>query len=355
MAELVQRCKAVKAVFRNQNKRKFIWGMALVVVVFIVAVIAINAYMSLNLAPLSDKANAKQVRVDIAQGDSTSEIGGTLVKAGLIRNQRFFAWYVSYRHAAGLLRSGEYLLSPAQNMQSIIEDLRQGPPVVKVTIPEGFTTQQIVDLLTERHLINPTKFYDLVQNYDFNYAFLTGIPPSHARLDGFLFPATYDIKLGTSEKQIIELMLNRFQQELTPQIRQAAAAKGWSIRQLVTMASLIEREAKEAQDRAIISQVFATRLHVGMPLQSCASIEYLLGHRKPILSLEDLKIASPYNTYLHRGLPPGPIANPGDASIQAAAFPAQTDYLYFVAKPDGYHAFAKTYSEHLVNVHKYEH
>ncbi|HZW83129.1 MAG TPA: endolytic transglycosylase MltG, partial [Candidatus Deferrimicrobium sp.] len=234
--------------------------------------------------------------------------------------------------------------------------LKKGPEstAVRVTIPEGFTTKQIVDLLVQEKLIDKEKFMSLVKSKDFGFSFLQGLPQSEARLEGFLFPDTYEIAPGTSEEEIISLMLKRFEQELTPEVKAAISQKALTVQNFVTLASLIEREAREPEDRPVISQVFQKRLRIGMPLQSCASIQFILGTAKPVLSLKDLEVKSPYNTYKNTGLPPGPIANPGRAALLAAAFPASTDYLYFVAKSDGYHAFAKSYEEHLRNVKKYE-
>ncbi len=315
--------------------------------------IGIYRYITHNLSALSSDLTAAQVAVSVPKGASTRQIGEILVQAKLIRNAGFFAWYVRYKQEDGLLRSGDYSLNPALNMDSIISALRKGPLPIRVTIPEGFTTQQIADLLAEKNLIDKSKFFQAVKSYDFKFDFLQGLPQSDLRLEGFLFPATYEIEKGTPEPQIIEMMLRRFNQELTPDVQQVIKQRGWTTSQFVTLASLIEKEAKEEVDRPLISQVFLKRLRIGMPLQSCASIEFLLGHPKPILSYKDLEIKSPYNTYQNKGLPPGPIANPGHASLQAAANPANTDYLYFVAKPDGYHAFSKTYAEQLRNEQKY--
>lgn len=336
-------------------RRALIVSAIAAIVLAVAAGTGIYLYISHNLAALSNDRTASQVSVSVPKGASTRQIGGILVQAKLIRSESFFAWYVRYRKDDGLLRSGDYSISPVQDMDSIIAALRKGPAPVRVTIPEGFNTQQIADLLAEKKLIDKAKFLQAVRSYDFKFDFLQGLKQSDLRLEGFLFPATYEIEKGTSEPQIIEMMLQRFAQELTPEVRQVIKQRGWTVVQFVTLSSLIEREAKEEADRPIISQVFTKRLRIGMPLQSCASIEFLLGHPKPILSYKDLEIQSPYNTYRNQGLPPGPIANPGHASLQAAAYPANTDYLYFVAKPDGYTAFAKTYAEQLQNEKKYLH
>ncbi len=352
MGELSHSVEAHKPSFL---KRKLIIG----IVILVLLASGISGgyfYVSSNLTEVSNDPSVEPVNISIPKGASTSQIGQILAQAGLIKNPRFFALYSRFKKLDGSFRSGEYRLSPAQDMDSLMAELKkgQGPVTIRVIIPEGYSTKQIVDLLVQQNLINRDKFTGLIRSHDFGFDFLKGIPQSDLRLEGFLFPATYDIPKGSTEEEIIRIMLKRFEQELTPEIRQAIANKGWNVVKFVTLSSLIEKEAQKAEDRPVISGVFQNRLQKGMALQSCATIQFLLGEPKPVLLNKDLEIKSPYNTYKNPGLPPGPIANPGTASLQAAAFPAKTDYLYFVAKPDGYHAFANTFEEHLRNQKKYQ-
>lgn len=336
-------------------RHKLVLAIVLVLLVGVIGTkIVVRDYVASNLSPVSGDPTAEPVTVKIPSGASTARIAQILADAKLIRNPKFFALYARYKHYDGSFRHGEYSLSPTNDLNKIMAALRAGPLPVRVTIPEGYTTKQIADLLVQHGLVDRTKFFHRVRSYNFKFDFLSGLPPSDARLEGFLFPDTYDIEKGVPEEKIIAMLLGRFNQELTPEIKQFMAKKGWTPLQFVTLASLIEKEAEKAEDRPVISQVFQKRLQIGMPLQSCASIQFLLGFPKPVLTYDDLAIKSPYNTYLNKGLPPGPIANPGRASLQAAAFPAGSDFLYFVAKPDGYHAFAKTYQEHLNNIKKYQ-
>jgi UPF0755 protein len=347
----------VENVKKFGTRRNIILGLILLVCLLIIgAGVGSYTYISSNLASINNDPTASPVSISIPKGASASRIGEILAQAKLIKDPRFFSLYTRYKNYSSSFQSGEYSINPNQDLQSIMNTLKKGPEstAVRVTIPEGLTTKQIVDLLVQEKLIDKEKFISLVKSKDFGFSFLQGLPQSEARLEGFLFPDTYEIEPGTSEEAIISLMLKRFEQELTPEVKAAISQKGSTVQNFVTLASLIEREAREAEDRPVISQVFLKRLKIGMPLQSCASIQFILGTAKPVLSLKDLEVKSPYNTYKNIGLPPGPIANPGRAALLAAAFPASTDYLYFVARPDGYHAFAKSYEEHLRNVKKYE-
>jgi len=322
-------------------------------IIVIGASVTAYRYVVSNLAAVSLDPTAEAVNIKISSGATTVQIAQTLAQAKLIRNQEIFRWYASYKKYDGTFRRGEYTLSPAMDVSRIMAALRVGPVPVRITIPEGYSTKQITELLAEKGLVDKEKFFKAVRDYDFKYNFLQGVPATDLRLEGFLFPDTYDIEKGTPEEKIIGMMLGRFSQELTPAVLNYINQKGWSPLQFVTLASLIEKEAEKQADSPVISQVFQRRLKLGMPLQSNTSIDFILGYPKPELTLKDLAIKSPYNTYIYKGLPPGPIANPGHASLQAAASPAPSDYLYFFAKPDGYHVFAKTYQEHLQNIKKY--
>jgi UPF0755 protein len=170
------------------------------------------------------------------------------------------------------------------------------------------------------------------------------------KAEGYMFPDTYRIAAGTSEEQLVKIMVSQFDQQFTPAMRQRAAELGISVRDIIIMASLVEKEARVEKERPIIAGVFYNRLKQSMPLQSCATIQYILGYAKPELTVADTELPSPYNTYLNPGLPPGPIANPGLASINAVLYPAETEYLYFVADKNGSHRFSRTYDEHLAAI-----
>ncbi len=179
------------------------------------------------------------------------------------------------------------------------------------------------------------------------YEYMVGTKPVTYRVEGFLFPSTYEIPVGSKAEDVMAIMADEMNRQLTPKMRQDIEAQGMTIFEFITLASLVEKEAKFDEDRPIIAAVFRQRLKTGMPLESCASIQYILGYPKPLISIEDTKLESPYNTYLHKGLPPGPIANPGIKSMEAVLYAPPTEYLFFVADKEGHHHFTKTYDEHL--------
>jgi UPF0755 protein len=237
--------------------------------------------------------------------------------------------------------------------KSIFEELQKGArdyDVVKVTFPEGYNIKQMAKVLYDDGLItNEEKFISETQNGEFKYDFLKGIPGNRPnRLEGYLFPDTYEFKAGVTEHDIIDKMLGRFQEIYDSEI--AGNLGDRSLDELIIMASIVEREARVEAERPVIAAVFYNRLNIDMQLQSCATIQYALGYNKEKLLNKDLEIKSPYNTYTNSGLPVGPICSPGRNSLVAALEPADVDYLYFVLKAyggDGSHNFAKNYNDFL--------
>lgn len=305
------------------------------------------------------KAYSKQDTTEmiaITPGMTANQVGMELERRHIIRSARAFSILAGQLHTDSKLYAGEYFLSTQMSPREILNELFQGPEfaAIRVTIPEGYTTEQIVNLLVQKGIGTKEEYAKVIASDVFSYAFLQGIPQDKHRLDGFLFPDTYFLNKKATPHAVIDLMLQRFQKEVTPDVERQLKEMKLSLRNWVNLASLVEKEALKQTDRPIIAGVFMNRLESNMPLQSCASIQYILGTPKAKLYDKDLQIQSPYNTYLHNGLPPGPIASPGHASLEAALHPAKTDYFYFVAKPDGYHAFAKTFSEHLANQKKYQ-
>lgn len=294
--------------------------------------------------------------VAITPGTTVSQLAEELERRHLIRSALAFKLQVRAQQAELKLYVGDYLLSPTMAPEDMIKRLLKGPEstAIRVTIPEGYTTEQIIALLVDKGLGSKEDFTKVVTNDAFAYPFLKDTPKGIHRLEGYLFPDTYFFEKKTSPHAVIDVLLQRFAKELTPDTQKQLDAMKFSVQQWVALGSLVEKEAQKESDRPLIASVFLNRLKINQPLQSCASIQFLLGTPKPKLYDKDLQIPSPYNTYLHTGLPPGPIANPGHASLQAALHPAQTDYYYFVAKNDGYHAFAKTFEEHLKNQQMYQ-
>ncbi|AET66656.1 conserved hypothetical protein, YceG family [Desulfosporosinus orientis DSM 765] len=323
--------------------------------VFLIGGFGLVSWCSWALKPYSSEGTNQ--KITIAPGTTAGQLAEDLQERRLIRSAFMFKVLARLNKDEFKLYVGDYYLTPQMSPEEMINRLVKDSPLVKserVTIPEGFTTDQIIDLLVQKGFGTKEDFIKVVSEDNFSYSFLKDAPNGVHRLEGYLSPNTYDFDKKSSPHAIIDLLLRQFEKEITPEVQKQLDTLNFSVSEWVTLASIIEKEAVKAEDRPIISSVFQNRLKIGQPLQSCATIQFILGTPKPKLYDKDLQIPSPYNTYLHQGLPPGPISNPGHASLEAALYPAQTDYLYFVAKKDGYHAFAKTYSEHLKNVKLYQ-
>jgi len=324
--------------------------LGILVIIFLVGGLVLGAkyYLGVQLAPAAGNSGAERVvLVKIPEGASTRQIGEILQRSGLIKNSDFFVFYTRFTGTEKELQAGEYQLSNKMSLPEIIKVIASGKVVYhRVTIPEGYTVAQICELLARKGIVDKKRFQEVVASGDFSYPFLEGVPAGPKRLEGFLFPATYRFRAGSSEEEIVDMMLKRFAEAFTPELEKRAQELGFTVREVVTLASLVEREAKLDEERPLIAAVFLNRLHRGMRLESCATVLYALGEQKERLSYKDLQVDSPYNTYLHDGLPPGPIANPGLASIKAVLYPADVDYLYFVSRGDGSHYFSHTLEEH---------
>jgi len=310
-------------------------------------------------SPASDDSTL--ILFTITPGETAATIGTRLERAGLIRDAGLFRLLVRYRGVDAQLEAGDYQLRPNMSLEEIVDLLRSGrPSELMITIPEGWRVEEIAEMLEERELVKAEEFLRVVREGEFDYDFLSDRPEG-VSLEGYLFPDTYGIPPDFEAPQIIEMMLANFGRRFTPEMRQEATRRGMSIHEVLTVASLVEREARIPEERPIIASVYLNRLEAGWLLESDATAQYALGYQegtgqwwKSPISLEEMThIHSPYNTYLYPGLPPGPICNPGLASIQAVINPAQTNYMYFYHKGDGSHAFAESYEEHLENQRRY--
>jgi UPF0755 protein len=306
------------------------------------------------LSPLSP-GNGQPVKLTVTRSSSTSSIGQMLFEKGLIRSAWFFNLYTRLRGVDDQLKAGTYTFSTAQSLPEIVNELVKGSDDGRViTIPEGFTLKQIAQLLEKEGLVSREDFLAAAAEDDFNYPFVKKLPPGPNRLEGYLFPDTYRVSSSTTARSIIDLMLRRFDQKMKEMdyYRKVEAA-GLTLHEAVIIASMVEREARVDRERPVIAGVIFNRLQRDMPLQIDATVQYALGSQRAKLYYRDLEINSPYNTYLIKGLPPGPIACPGESSLLAAVEPVKTSYLYYVARPDGTHAFARTLDEHNANKRKY--
>ncbi len=318
----------------------------LVIVVMVSGVIAIEV-----LRPVDRHGQPKIV--SIPAGASLAEIGHLLATAGLIRRSTDFVVVMRARGWGRSLHEGDYQLSPAMGLLEIGDALVQGRVVeYKVTIPEGFTVAEIAETLERDAFVDRQQFISLAEDggAEFQYDFLRGRPV--LSLEGYLYPDTYRIPRHLSARKAIRIFLDRFAQVVVARWNAQTEPKS-TLHDVITIASLVEREAKVPTEQPLIAGVLYNRLRRGWRLEVDATVLYALGRHKTTVTYEDLKIDSPYNTYRYAGLPPGPIASPGLAAIEAALTPAKTDYLFYVARPDGTHEFSKTFAEHLAAVRRY--
>ena len=292
-------------------------------------------------APVGGK---EEKRIVISPGTSTRAIAQELKRAGVISSPLGFRIAARVEGISGKLKAGSYLISRNSSTWQIARRLAQGnTDELAITIPEGYNTRQIAALVEENGVGTKGRFLELVRSPSEELRALVPELPEGKSLEGFLFPDTYRLGPGDGEEVLIKMMLKRFTQ-VAPKTVEGSAL---GLYETVILGSIIEKEAKLQRERPLISAVFHNRLQKGMRLQSCATVAYVLEKNQAKLSYEDLKVESPYNTYLKGGLPPAPIANPGLASLRAAARPAAVDYLYFFALGDGSHHFSRNYQEHI--------
>lgn len=328
---------------------RFAKRMAIAAVIVLLAVTASVFYF---LSPVS-RSDDKVERITIPPASSSSDIGDILYEKGLIKNTTAFKIFTRATGVAGDFGSGTYDLKKSMNMNQIINKIVSGAKGgdIKLTIPEGSEIKHIAEILRESGLKDVEGFIELTKKPELfvsDYSFLKDVPKGYT-LEGYLYPETYylDREDMNDPELVIRKMLDNFEANFSQEIQEKGKKLDLNVNQIVTMASLIEREAKDESDRPLVSAVFYNRIKKGMYLESCASVQYILGERKPILSLEDIDIDSPYNTYRNGGLPPAPIASAGIKSLEAAVNPADVDYLFFIAKGDESHVFSSTFEEHL--------
>ncbi len=293
----------------------------------------------------------EKIIIQVKPGMAARDIGELLYKQGVIKNVFAFQILSKVQGLQNSLQAGEYVINPNMTLQQIVAMLAKGETTYQlITIPEGYTVEQIATLLQEKKIGSAAVFKQIAQHI-LPYAYMKNQNSNVVyQMEGYLFPNTYQIRKGATEEQILSMMTTQFDKQFNDAMRTRTAELGLSMQEAVILASLVEKEAQLPEDRPIIAGVFLNRLKLDMPLQSCATIQYILGYPKAELTVRDTEIPSPYNTYLHPGLPPGPIANPGMAALQAVLYPKKTEYLYFVADKEGAHHFSKTYGEHLIAI-----
>jgi len=345
--------------------RRVLIILVVLVIFALASYVAGSNYYYQQLEPVDPEAVADYRLIEIPSGANAALIGELLYKEGLIRNQQVFQLYVR-RHGLGhLFIAGIYDLSPSFSLGQIAAKLKNGEiysETIWFTIPEGFTIKEIAQRLDEKGLVESASFLDFAREPSDqileSFPYLLEVSDSRIEflLEGYLFPDTYEVYPESGIEEIVSLMLRRLDQIITAEDRQRITELNSSLHEILTIAAMVEREGRVDSERPLIAGVIYNRLEIDMLLQIDATIQYALGETKEFLTFKDLEIQSPYNTYLFGGLPPGPIAAPGAASIKSALYPEASEYYYYNYKYDGSgeHYFSRTLQEHLENVARAE-
>ena len=298
--------------------------------------------------------DAAEQFVEIPQGAGSIAIAKRLADAGVVRDVTSFRLVLWLTGEGRRLQAGEYRFDHPMSARQVADKMARGDVYVRpITFPEGLTARQMAALYESKGFGPAAEFTEAAKNA----ALVSAVDPDAKDLEGYLFPDTYKLPRRATAEQLVARMVAGFMKAMTPALIDKAEARGLTIRQLVTLASVVEKETGNTEERPLVAAVYANRLKIGMPLQCDPTVIYALeraGRYNGNLTRENLQYDSPYNTYRYPGLPPGPIASPGRASLEAAASPANAPYLYFVSKNDGSHAFASTLDEHNRNVQQYQ-
>ncbi len=335
------------------------WGClgAAMYFLFVVTTAALIAIVGWQAAcdVLGLKANDITAEIEITEEDTLNDVARKLKDIGMIEYKSVFKLYGRYSHAMEKIEPGTYTLSDTFDYRALVSGMRHYESmseVVEVTIPEGYNVDQIFTLLEKEGVCLKSDLETIASEYEFEYDFLADIPYGNPqRLEGYLFPDTYQFYMDGDPVSTIAKLLDNFEVKMNEEMMQSVAESGYSLRDIVIIASLIEKEAKVATDRELVASVIYNRLGSSSisRLQIDATVVYAfytMGEIKEALTYDDLEVDSPYNTYKYEGLPPGPISNPGIAAIKAAINPANTNYYFYALKSDGSHYFSRTYEEH---------
>lgn len=328
----------------------------LIAAVLLVAIGAVTAgaWMWQHLSTPFKGYEAAEQFVDLPPGTGTSEIGRRLVGAGIVRDETMFRAALWWTGRSRDLKAGEYRFSEPLSAVAVVETLARGDVYARrITFPEGLTIQEMAAIYETRRFGAARDFIQAAGDV----SPIRDLDPAASDLEGYLFPDTYDLPRGTPASRLAAMMVQRFRAAYTETLRRRAAQQGLTTRQVVTLASLIEKETGKADERELVAAVYRNRLTQAMPLQADPTVVYALQQAQMYdgnIRREHLAMDSPYNTYRYPGLPPGPIAAPGKASLEAALAPADVPYLYFVSRNDGSHAFAETLAAHNRNVREFQ-
>jgi UPF0755 protein len=346
---------------RNLGRRRR-WPLVLFILAVLLGLALAALGYLLALQPVTLEAAPQSGLVSIEPGQGVRQIAAALEQRGLVRHAWAFMIQAYLSGQATKLQAGYYQLSSDMGTEEIVAALATGATAMrKITVPEGYTLEQTAALVEQAGVCSASAFIGAATDAAVEEALGWQLPKQldpgtgvnlAGTAEGFLFPETYFFPLNEDPAVVVRAMLEQMKRQfIAPLWEPAARQRPWGgLQQVVNLASLVEREARLDQERALIAGVLLNRLHKNMPLQCDATVQYALGDHRDRLTYRDLKVDSPYNTYLHPGLPPSPICSPGLPSLRAALQPQRTDYLFYVARPNGTHVFSRTYQEHLAAI-----
>lgn len=332
-----------------KKKTKRVVLLSSITVVFIILIAFI--YVLNEIGPYNQKNN-KEIIVEIPKGSTLNKTSDILYKNKVIKNKTLFKVLGRITEEGSKIKAGTYAINQNYSNKEILDLLssNKGQNIgIKVTIPEGYTTKEIVTLLVSKKLGTKEVYEELIKNpsaFSDKFTFLKNLKS----IEGYLYPETYYFEKDLSEKEILSEMIKSFDKIYTEKFEERQKELGLDLNYIITLASIVEKEAVLDKDRSVIASVFYNRLKIDMALQSDATIQYVFPERKERVMYKDLEKKSPYNTYLNKGLPPTPIACPGVKSIESTLYPDNTNYLYFVANVDKSNDYSVTYKEHLKHV-----
>jgi UPF0755 protein len=327
--------------------------LALVVLV-VLALAAAAAWFVVHVERPYKGYDAEELFVEIPPGSGSAAMGRRLAEAGVVRRAEAFRLAAWSRGVGHRLQAGEYRFDAPMSAKEVVDKIARGDVyLLSITFREGLTIRQKAEIFEGRGFGDASTFIAAAGNA----ALIHDLDPAARDLEGYLFPDTYALPRRATAEQLVERMVAGFRRALSDETRERAAARGLNIRELVTLASLVEKETAKPEEREVVAAVYSNRLRIGMGMQADPTVIYaleLLGQYDGNLTRQNLRTDHPYNTYVYAGLPPGPIAAPGRASLDAAANPADVPYLYFVSRNDGSHIFSRTYEEHRKHVQQWQ-
>ncbi len=327
------------------KNKKFLIAITIAITLVVLPLAGFGIFVA---TPAGQGKNARLF--DFSEGGSLKKLAGELESAGIISNARLFGVYARLRDADAKVKAGCYQFSDGLSPAEILRRMVAGEIfAARFSVPEGYSVYQIAELLESRHIFKKEPFL----RQCFNRELLKELGIDGTSVEGYLYPATYTIPPNMDEAGLVRAMVGQFDKIYGKKFADRVRSLGVPRRMVITIASIIEKEAIVPTERPLIASVFRNRLNAGMPLQSDPTAIYGVRACGGKVSKQDVMRRTPYNTYLIKGLPPGPIGNPGSSAIEAAITPAASSYFYFVAKKDGTHYFSATLEEHNRAVHRY--